>query len=195
MRRTTLFLSSILAAGAASLCCILPLVAAVTGFGTLAATAHWESYRPILLAVTTGLLTSGFLLLYRDSKTGCASEAACTSKGSIRWNLWSLLCVAGLVIGIAAFPYFSSTAVLAMNAANAKDEGKGTQVTKTVSVLGMTCPACASGLEASFRNLPGVRTAKVNYSEKRVTVTYDPAKQTFDAIKKLITESGYQVKE
>lgn len=194
MRRTGLFISSIFAAVAASLCCILPLVAAVTGFGTLAAVAHWESYRPALLAVTAVLFASGLLLVYRDSRTKCSPEGACTN-GSSRANLWSLLCIAGLVIGVATFPYFSSTAVLAMNAEKAKEDGKGAAITKTLSVSGMTCPACANGLEASFRNLPGVKEAKVDYNAKRATVTYDPTKQTLDAIKKLITDSGYQAKD
>jgi len=195
MKKTALLISSILSAVAASLCCILPLVAAVTGFGTLAVAAQWESFRPLLLGVTVALLGSALLLVYRDSKTRCTPEGACTSMGSSKWNRWSLLCVAGLVIGVATFPYYSSTAVLAMNAEKAKDDGKGTTVTKTLSVSGMTCPACASGLEASFRNLPGVREAKVDYNAKRATITYDPTKQTLEAVKKLITDSGYQVKE
>ncbi|MBN9661639.1 MAG: heavy-metal-associated domain-containing protein [Acidobacteria bacterium] len=195
MRRTVLLLSSVLAAAAASLCCILPLVAAVTGFGALAAAAQWESSRPYLLGVTAVLLVSGLLLVHRDSKAACVPGEACASKGSGRWNILAVVCIAGLVIGIASFPYYSGTAVLAMNSENEKQKGKGAAVTKTLTVTGMTCPACASGLEASFRNLPGVKEAKIDYNAKRATITYDPAKQTLQDIKKLITDSGYQVKE
>src|SRR5258706_14839307 len=113
MRRIALLIGSVIASVAASLCCIFPLVAAVTGFGTLAAAAQWESFRPYLLAVTVVLLVSAILLIYRDSKTACAPGEACASKGFARWNIWSLVCVAGLVIGVAGFPCFSGAAVLA----------------------------------------------------------------------------------
>ena len=196
MKRTGLFVSSVVAALAASLCCILPIIAAVTGAGTLAAATQWESWRPYLLALTALLFLSGLLLANRDSKSACAPGEACTSKGPSRWNVWSLVFVAALVIGVAAFPYYySGEAVRAMNDDKAKDVGTGPVVTKTFWVSGMTCAACASGLEASFRNLPGVKKATVEYNAKRATITYDPAKQTEQVIRKLITDAGYQVKE
>jgi mercuric ion transport protein len=195
MRRNGLFISSILAAVGASLCCILPLVAIVTGAGTLAAAAQLESYRPFLLALTGVLFVSGLLFVYRDSRTTCSSEGICAPNGSRNWNLRSLFCIASLVIGIAIFPYLSSPAVLAMNAGKGKYDGQGLTITKTLSVSGMTCPACANGLEASFRNLSGVEAAEVDYNARLATVTYDPAKQTLDTIKKLVIGSGYQVKD
>jgi len=90
MRRIGVFLSSVVTAVAASLCCILPLVAGVTGVGTLAAAGEWERLRPYLLAVTALLLLAGLLLAYRDSKRACAPGEACTAKGSSRWNVWSV---------------------------------------------------------------------------------------------------------
>ena len=195
MKRTGMFLSSVVAAVAASLCCFLPLVAGVTGLGTLASATRWESLRPYLLALTALLLLSGLLLVYRDSKRACAPGEACASKSASRWNVWSVACVTALVIGVAAFPYYSGAAVQAMSDEKTKENGTGPVVTKIIFVSGMTCAACGSGLEASLRNLPGVKKAAVEYNANRATITYDPAKQTERAIKKLITDAGYQVKE
>jgi len=195
MRRIGVFLSSVVTAVAASLCCILPLVAGVTGVGTLAAAGEWERLRPYLLAVTALLLLAGLLLAYRDSKRACAPGEACTAKGSSRWSVWSVACVTALVIAVAAFPYYSGAPVQAMSDEGAKKMDTGPVVTKIIFVSGMTCAACASGLEASFRNLPGVRKARVEYNAKRATITYDPAGLTEQVIRKLITDTGYQMNE
>lgn len=196
MKRFSLLLSSIFAAVAASLCCILPLVLAGTGLGGLAAAAVFESWRPYLLALTAVLLVTGLALAYRESKRECAPGDVCAAKPKNRRNVLTFGVVAGLVVAIAAFPYYSGVVVQAMSPAKAKskESTKGSLVTTSFAVTGMTCPSCASGLEASFRNLPGVKEARVDYDAKRATITYDTIKQNEQALKKLITDVGYGVK-
>ena len=64
----------VLAALAASSCCILPLVlfglgASGAWIGTLAALSP---YQPIILAITVGFLGTGFYLVYRKPAADCA---------------------------------------------------------------------------------------------------------------------------
>ena len=62
-------------------------------------------------------------------------------------------------------------------------------------IAGMTCAACARGLEASFRKMAGVEKAEIDYKAGQAVITFDPARQTTDSLSKLVAECGYTVKE
>jgi len=62
-------------------------------------------------------------------------------------------------------------------------------------IAGMTCAACAKGLEASFRNMAGTVKADVDYEAGQAVITFDPAKQNAESLAKFIASCGYQVKE
>lgn len=75
------------------------------------------------------------------------------------------------------------------------EQNSAKQVTVQLRIAGMTCPACAKGLEASFRNMKGVNKAAVDYDAGRAVVTFDPAKHSLDSLAKFVKSCGYQVKE
>ena len=194
MRRTLLIGSSLLSALAASLCCILPLVAAAGGVAVLGASAAFEAWRPYLLFATAVLLLGGVFLAYRDYRRGCAPGSLCDTKAVSKWNFLSLGLAAVMVLFLALFPYYSGSVIQAIGAPKAKNESPNASTqTASFGISGMTCPSCAKGLEASFRNMPGVKEAKVDYESKQATVTFDPAKQSDEALKKLLAEAGYTV--
>jgi mercuric ion transport protein len=87
MRRSLIFGGAAIAAVAASLCCILPIVAAVTGIAALAAAAVFEHLRPYLLAVTAGLFVFGVVTAYRDYRRGCAPGKVCATRPMQRRNV------------------------------------------------------------------------------------------------------------
>ncbi len=63
----------------------------------------------------------------------------------------------------------------------------------TMPVLGMTCANCVATVERSVKKIEGVSEAAVNFSTEKVTVTYDPAKTTPQAMLERIAKAGYQV--
>ena len=69
------------------------------------------------------------------------------------------------------------------------------QKTIQVRIAGMTCAACARGLEASFRKMGGVEKAAVDYKRGEAVITFDPGKQSAESLSKFVTDCGYQVKE
>jgi copper chaperone CopZ len=69
------------------------------------------------------------------------------------------------------------------------------QKTAHMRITGMTCAACAKGLEASFRKMPGIVRADVDYKAGLAAITFDPAKQNTESLSKFVSECGYQVKE
>ncbi len=72
MRSAGLFTGSILAAIAASLCCIGPVVLALTGMGSMALFSRFEAARPYLLRLSIVLLSAGLYWAWRNRRTACA---------------------------------------------------------------------------------------------------------------------------
>jgi mercuric ion transport protein len=96
---------SVVAAVAASVCCIGPVVAAAIGAGALgAASTRFEPYRPWLLGLTLILLGVAFATTYRRQAVTCADgSCAPSSRGTAKIVLWIAVVLAGL---LAAFPYY-----------------------------------------------------------------------------------------
>lgn len=105
---TSLFAAgSVFAAIIASLCCILPIVFALTGFSILGASALFDAWRPYLLGLTFGLLGLGFYFAYRPQKVQCAPGTACAMPATNRSGRLMLWLATAAVILFAAFPYYS----------------------------------------------------------------------------------------
>lgn len=95
-------LASVLAAGAASACCIGPVAFVLLGAGTFGASlAALEPYRPVLLAMTALLLGGAFYIAYRH-----ASDCDTCSTSSRRRSRIAVWFAAGLAVALVTFPYY-----------------------------------------------------------------------------------------
>jgi mercuric ion transport protein len=204
---------------AASLCCILPVIAVALGLGAFGMAAVFESLRPYLLVVVGLALAVSFYRIY-FRREECGEGQACSTKPIRRFNQIAFWAATGVVIGIAAFPYYSGSIVSALDngqpqaaetensvlAAEVPGEGPVAQnVTSTeaieaesqnrktivIAVEGMTCEGCAAQLNVALKRLKGVISAEANYSQKNVKVVYNPKYVTVDRIKKAIYDAGY----
>lgn len=64
----------------------------------------------------------------------------------------------------------------------------------TVQVKGMVCGFCAQGIEKKFKALPEIGKVNVSLETKLVSLeTKEAHDVTDDQIKKIVTESGYDV--
>ena len=61
-----------------------------------------------------------------------------------------------------------------------------------IKVNGMMCPHCKARVESVCKEVPGTTDAVVDLQEKQVTVT---GTASLDALKKAITDAGYEVVE
>jgi copper chaperone CopZ len=66
-------------------------------------------------------------------------------------------------------------------------------MTLTLHVTGMTCGGCENAVKRAVAKLPGVSEVTASHQEQRVTVDYDPAKSTPEAIAARIDGLGYRV--
>ena len=63
-----------------------------------------------------------------------------------------------------------------------------------VSVNGMVCAFCATGIEKKFKAEPEVESVKVDLAKKLVTVKTKPGQPISDAkVKEVITYTGYSL--
>lgn len=79
-----------------------------------------------------------------------------------------------------------------------KDCGCGSQGGNQRAVLtvpGMMCENCKATVESALLGLPGVMSAVVNLESKTVTVDFDAASTTIEAMKTAIDDTGFEVTE
>ncbi len=191
--------ASVLAAVAASLCCILPIVFALGGFAIVGASAFFESLRPYFLIATFALLGVGFYLAYRKPKYACEPGSACARPQVNRFGRIGLWIATVLVIAFAAFPYYSG-AVANFLLSDGSVKASPAQPASTVqhvsfAVRGMYCPACAKAVESNLMNLSGIRKATVSYEQGRAEVEYDSRTVTLQQMEKAIQDAGYQAQK
>jgi len=176
-------------------CCILPVLATVTGAAAIAAGAAFDRWRPYLLGLTGLLLAGGFFLAWRDHKKACAPGSLCATKPMRRWNSIALGILATSVVALAAFPYYSGAVarLVVWQPGPAPAVASADLSTVSFQVPDMDCPACAVALSAAFRKLPGVVDAKLDVDSRKAVVTFDRSAENVAVLKKVITDAGFHI--
>ncbi|MEW6328803.1 MAG: heavy metal translocating P-type ATPase [Candidatus Micrarchaeota archaeon] len=76
---------------------------------------------------------------------------------------------------------------------HAREPGRGEVKKETISIQGMHCATCAVDIEGALKNLPGVKSANVNYATERASVEYDESLVSHHDIDKVVRDTGYKV--
>lgn len=63
----------------------------------------------------------------------------------------------------------------------------------TITVNGMSCAHCEARVNKAIDAIDGVSSSKASSKKSEVTVKFDEARTSLDAIKAVITETGYEV--
>ena len=184
----------IVAALAASVCCVGPLVLLGLGVGGawVGNLTALEPFRPYLMALTFGVLGYAFYKIYKPKPDVCEPGSYCANPKSDKINKVTLWISTIFVLGILSVPYVAEGLVASENA---KADNIGAQFAGleeiTLNVPGMNCPACPFTVQKSLKNLDGVFSAKATLDDKKAVVKYDPAKVTKEAIIEATTNAGY----
>lgn len=187
-------LGGVVAAIAASLCCIAPVLALVAGTSGMATTFSWmEPFRPFLIALTVLVLGLAWYqkLRYRkeaESDCGCAEDEKQSFLQSKKFLLVVTL-FAGLMM---AFPTYSEVFYSQPN----KEVVYVSQsnIVKGVFVVeGMTCAGCEAPVESEVNKLEGILSVKASYENANTVVEYDKTKVDKAAIITAISRTGYKV--
>lgn len=221
MKEKTVLGGAIVAAFAASLCCIAPLLFVLLGFGSLGMAAIFEPFRSYLMGGAVIMLTLAYYWIYfkKDNSASCAPGEACETKPPSRVSRFGLWFATLAVILFALTPYI--TASIANRAAPVKEpvfvssdedcclankpprknavstdnELPADMKRVTFTVTGMTCVTCEPAIRIALEKTPGVKRAGVSYERGNAIVDYDPKETTPEKLRDVINGTGYKVKE
>ncbi len=185
---------SLLAAVAASLCCTLPLIAAIAGISAAGVSGFFAAWRPYLLGVTALLLALGFYFSYRKPRQeSCEPGSACEHPAAGRYGRLGLWLATVFVVLFAAFPYYSPAVSKVLFSTKAQAASPATPVQHlSFAVQGMTCPICAQGVEHKLNSMRGVTKAEVSYEQKRAEVDYDPKIVKLEQLQQPFKDVGFK---
>jgi copper chaperone CopZ len=189
------------AAFAASACCTLPLLLAAVGVGGAFASSLsvLEPYRGVF--VTLAIAALGFAFWRSAKEDGRAAEnasgeadpdCACDApqRSRARWTV-----LAGAAVVIAAL--LAAPTILSMTAprpaeTNVQPVSLASEREAVVRIEGMTCAACAQGIEASLGRAEGVVSVVVTMEPPEARIRYDEAVTTPEALAEAIESLGYE---
>ncbi len=189
-----LFGAGVVSAIAASLCCITPVLALISGVSGAASAFSWmEPYRPYLIGITA--LVLGFAW-YQKLKPRTAEEIQCDCEEDEKPSFWQSKKFLGIItvfsIVMLAFPYYGhifypkseqQTIIIA------SDDIKEI----SFSVEGMTCTSCEEHVKYAVNQLPGIVAISANYADGSASVKFDDSKTDKATIIEAIDKTGYIV--
>jgi copper chaperone CopZ len=185
---------ALVAAFAASLCCIGPLVFALLGLGTFGAASLIGVARPYLFGVSLLALGFGFYLAYFRRERKCVPGEACATNPVSRTGRAGLWIATVAIIGFAFSPYYAralASRFMNVNASSAMQNEQRRRAQTTFKVCGMTCAGCELTIKIALERTPGVRRAEVSYERGEAAVEYDPGIVTPEKLRSVINETGY----
>ncbi|MDT8323696.1 MAG: mercuric transport protein MerTP [Bacteroidota bacterium] len=186
--------AGVLSALAASLCCITPVLALLSGVSGLASTFSWlDPLRPWLIALSVGLL--GFAW-YQKLRPRSASEVecACEDEGKTPFlqgrTFLGIVTVAAVVM--MAFPWYGSVFYPEKRTQTVvvpSDQVK----TMAYEIEGMTCATCEDHVRSGIEEVEGVIDVTADYRTGRTVLRYVRDRTELAAVRRAITAAGYTV--
>lgn len=185
--------AGILSAVAASLCCITPVLALISGASGAASAFSWmEPLRPYLIGITVLVLVFAWYQKLKPKKQDmdCACEE--DEKPKFIQSKTFLGMVTIFAVIMLAFPYYSKIfypdnkkEVVIVNASNIQ--------TVNFDVKGMTCEACEEHVKHAVNELDGIVNSEASFETAKAKVKFDTSKTSKVEIEKAINATGYKV--
>lgn len=183
---------ALVAALAASSCCIGPLILAVLGVGGAGAFATLAGYRPYILGVTTALLAGGFYLTYRKPRAAAGDACGCEKPRANRAGRIGLWIATAFVVLFAAAPPLLG-AIAERTAPKPIAAASDVVLAKAVlHIEGMDCQACTVHARKELAKVGGFHELALDVPNQTLTVTFEPAPGRLDAYVKALKDLGYE---
>jgi len=187
--------AGLLAAIAASLCCITPVLAVLGGLGGVASSFSFlEPLRPYLISLTVIVLGFAFYKAYKPQskeEIECACEE--DEKKSFLNSKTFLWVVTGVSILMFSFPSYSHIFFQETNKVVVVNQSNITEA--TLQIEGMTCTSCEHSVDYALEKENGVVSVTSSYKTGVAKVKYDKTKIKPEQLKIAVEEKvGYKVK-
>lgn len=184
--------AGVLSAVAASLCCITPVLALISGASGAASAFSWiEPFRPYLIGITVLVLAFAWYQILKPKKQDI--ECACEDeKPKFIQTKTFLGFVTVFAVIMLAFPYYSKIfypdnkkEVVIVNQSNIQ--------TVNFDVKGMTCTSCEEHVKHAVNELEGIVNVDASFETAKAEVKFDKTKTSKEEIEKTINSIGYKV--
>ena len=184
--------TSILTAVGASLCCITPVLALISGASGIASTFSWlEPLRPYLIGIT--ILVLGFAWYQKlKPKNEIDCECETDEKPKFIQSKIFLGLVTGFAIVMLAFPYYGSAfypetekEIIIVDRANIQKINIG--------IDGLTCTSCEEHVNHSVNQLDGILNINSSFEKGNAIIEFDKSITTTGEIELAINSTGYTV--
>lgn len=187
-----LLLTSIFTAIGASLCCITPVLALISGLSGIASTFSWiEPARPYLIGITVCIL---FFAWYQKLKP--AEEVDCNCEMEEKQKFIQSKSFLGIVTIFAmlmlTFPYYGELfyteiekEVIPIDKSNVQN--------LTLRIERMTCSSCERHITHSVNQLDGIINVSASYEKGNAEIEFDKSKMTIKDIEKAVSSTGYKI--
>ncbi|NQX96989.1 MAG: mercuric transport protein MerTP [Flavobacteriales bacterium] len=183
--------TGVIAAIAASSCCIPPVIAAIAGVGGAAGSLSWmEPFRPYLMGLAIIAIVYAwynYFKLKQEDDCGCDIEKS-------KWYQSKFFLI-GMTLFAAVsitFPYYSGMFFL-----NNKKEVIVVETSNiqkiNVKIEGMTCDACQNHINYSVNELAGIISITTSYVNGSAVVEFDNTQTDRLEIEKAVNVTGYKV--
>lgn len=185
--------TGIIAAIAASSCCIPPVIAAIAGVGGISSSLSWmEPLRPYLIGLAVvGIGYAWYVNLKPKQLDDCGCEI---DKPKFYQTKGFLIGMTVFAAASISFPYYSgiffssspSTELLNVSAENL--------VLGNLEIDGMTCTGCEHHVNQVLNDSPGVVTASSSYDDGVANIQFDKSITSLPELAKSVEEeTGYIV--
>lgn len=183
----------LLTATAASLCCITPVLALISGTSGIASTFSWmEPYRPYLIGLTVAVLGFAWYQKLKPKKTDV--ECDCEEDKPSFWQGKTFLSIVTiLAILLMAFPSYSKIFFPKKQANQIIIVDKNNIQQVKLKIKGMTCESCTETVNLALSKVPGVLEYQTDYKTGSSIVKFDGSKTSGQAIANAVNETGYKV--
>jgi len=177
-------ISALIAAAFASVCCIGPIVLLGLGLGGAGLAASLTEYRPLFIGLTALFMGLAFTFVYRRREVECEDGSCKIRSGSkaMKIILWG---IAFGAIVMVSFPGWSPL----LSAHNKQAIPKDAQLI-AMKISGMTCPACAIGIEKSLNELSRVYSVSIDQETEKAKIYISQGDDLDEELVKAIEKAG-----
>ncbi len=187
------WVAGLLTATAASLCCITPVLALISGTSGIASTFSWmEPYRPYLLGLTVAVL--GFAWYQKLKPKKADIDCACEEEKPSFWKGKTFLAIVTVfAVLLMAFPSYSKIFFSKKQTNQVIIVDKSNIQQMKLNIKGMTCESCTETVNLALSKVPGVLDYQTDYKTGSSVVKFDKSKTSELAIANAVNETGYKV--
>ncbi len=182
--------TGVIAAIAASSCCIPPVIAAIAGVGGASASLSWMApFRPYLIGLA--VVAIGYAW-YNHLKPKKADDCGCDIEKPKFYQTKGFLVGMTLFAAVSiAFPYYSNI-FFPNNKKEVMIVDKSNIKKIAVKITGMTCESCQNEINSAVNQLSGIIKVSSSYEKGNADVQFDDTKTNVAEIEKAINSTGYK---